>query len=348
MSVLTQQERATLPDPNYKYITTEDDARDAMNFLAGYPVHAIDTETTSLDPFTAKMPLLQIGVPDHAFVFDLRSDTEHSSVDLSILSPILQEPNILKLLQNAAFDMQMIKVRAGYYLTNVYDTMLAEQILNLGLYVKAGLTNLVERYLGLHMPKEPRGTFSDYHQKYQKYQLVYAANDVVALPMIREMQLPKLKKENLENVARLEFEFLKPLCEMELNGISIDTEKWRSIMKDVEIERSEVKKTIQDILGEVEPQTTLFGQSLINIDSGPQLLKALSRYGIELENSQEATLKKYKGIPVIDALLDYRKANKLISTYSESLLEKIHPVTNRLHTSFKQMVRTGRMSSSKS
>lgn len=346
MSDLVQQERQQLPEPNYEYITTEEGARDAMNFLAGYPVHAVDTETTKLDPYLAKLSLVQIGVPDKIFVFDVRSDTEHSSLDLEVLDPILKDPNYVRIFQNAAFDMEMIKVRRDFYVPNVYDTMLAEQILNLGLFVRAGLDALVDRYLGVFMPKEPRSTFTDYHQKFQPFQLVYAANDVAPLHTIRELQIPKLKKEGLENVARLEFEFLVPLCEMELNGILIDVDKWRSMMRDIDRERREIKKIIEDILSEVDSQRTLFGVSMTNIDSQVQLKKALDRFGIPLEDTQEGTLKRYKGIPVIDAILDYRKLNKLISTYAESLLEKIHPITGRLHTQFKQMVRTGRMSSS--
>jgi DNA polymerase-1 len=45
-------------------------------------------------------------------------------------------------------------------------------------------------------------------------------------------------------------------------------------------------------------------------------------------------------------LLAYRKAQKFISTYGETLIGKINDITGRLHTGFRQMVSTGRMSSS--
>jgi DNA polymerase-1 len=118
------------------------------------------------------------------------------------------------------------------------------------------------------------------------------------------------------------------------------------MMREVERERDEVRKIIQDILSEVEDQNTLFGVSLVNIDSNKQLMKALNKYGLSIESTKEEVLKKHKGLPVIDALLDYRKANKLISTYADPLLAKISKYTGRLHTDFRQMVSTGRMSSS--
>ncbi len=343
---LIQQEQATLPKPNYKYITTEDEAREAMSFLNNYPVHALDTETTALDPYEAKWTLLQIGVPDHSFVFDVRHDTEHSSLHPEVLDPILQDPTKTRILQNAAYDMKIIKMSRGYYLDNIYDTMLTEQLTTLGLpNIKANLAALVFRHLGLHIPKEPRDTFKSYGQKFQEFQLEYAANDVAPLHLIRDLQWPRVQSEGLEEAARLEFGFLTPMCEMELNGIHIDQDKWRTIMKDVEVELKEVRGIIQKIFAEIEDQTTLFGVSLINIDSNAQLKTALNKYGLSLEKTDVEALEKHRGLPIIDAILDYRKASKLISTYSETLLAKISKYTGRLHTSFRQMVSTGRMSS---
>ncbi len=335
-----------LPESNFKYITNEADALDAMMFIDRYPIHALDTETTALDPYEAKWSLLQVGVPGHSFVFDVRYDTEHSSLHPKVLSPLLQDTTKIRILQNAAYDMKIIKKNLGYYLTNIYDTMLAEQLLNLGLFTKANLQALVLRYLGLNMPKEPRLTFKDYYQKFNNTQLEYAAHDVVPLHMIRDLQIDRLKSEKLVDVLQLESDFIVPLCEMELNGISIDKQRWRDMMSTIEKERDHLKIVVQDFLRTTDTQQTMFGVSTINVDSQKQLKAALSKYGLSLENTSEGELSKYKGVPVIDAILDYRKANKLISTYSESLLAKISKYTNRLHTDFRQMVSTGRMSSS--
>lgn len=346
MSDIIVENKVGLPVPTYTYVTDEAGARDAMNVLDKYPVHAIDTEATALDPYEARWTLLQIGVPNNYYVFDVRYDTEHSSLDPKILNPLLQDPNKVRILQNAAYDMKLMKLNLGYYLTNVYDTMLAEQLLTLGLFSKASLDALVLKYLGLYMSKEPRDTFKNYHQTFQPFQLEYAANDVVTLHMIRESQQSTIRKESLDNVCRLEFEFLRPLCEMELNGICIDQDKWRVMMAETNDERLKSLEVIQSTLSANQSQSTLFGVSLINIDSNKQLKDALNAYGVPLESTKEDALQKFAGLPVIDAILEYRKAQKLVSTYSESLLSKISKHTGRLHTDFKQLVSTGRMSSS--
>lgn len=339
--------KATLPVPPYEYITNGEDVGRVIEEVLRYPEVEFDTETTGFDPHTKKVVLAQLGVAGKAFVFDVRHDTEHSSVHLEQLKPVLKNPNIKKLIQNSVFDMKMVKKHAGFYVDNIYDTMLVEQLFNLGVSARgAGLADLVKKYLGLEMTKEPSSTFKDYHQTYKPYQLEYAAGDVVVLSLIKSLQEPRLIREGFENVARLEFEFTKPMCEMELNGISIDKDKWRVIMGDVDKERLEVRDEINALLAQSHGQNVLFGVPVINIDSNKQLMAALTNYGLKLDSTDAAALKRYKGIPVIDHLLNYRKLNKLISTYAEPLLDQINPVTGRLHTRFKQMVSTGRMSSS--
>lgn len=346
-----EQKQNMLPKPNYEYITKEEDARRAMNDIARYNIIEFDTEGTSLDPYEGRITLFQIGIPGKSYVFDNRSDTEHSDFNIELFKPILQNRNILKIIQNAVYDMKMVKCNHGFYIENVYDTMLAEQLLHLGLYgigqtfKMAGLKSILKRRLNLEMEKESRTTFSDYNQTFKPFQLEYAANDVVALRLIRDFQLMEIKEHGLEDAARLEFEFTKPMCEMELNGVTFDIERQRKILVGVAEEAKEYGNMVSEYLNATSDQTTLFGVSLINIDSNVQLKKALIKYGLNLEDTQVGTLERFKGVPVVDALLDYRKAQKFMSTYGENLIAKIHPITGRLHTSFNQMVSTGRMSS---
>jgi DNA polymerase I len=335
-----------LPKPNYEYITTEEDARQAINIISQYPMLEVDSEATALNTYEAKISLLQIGIPNKSFVFDVRNDTEHSNIDPQIFKPVLTGNNQLRLLQNAVYDMKLIKHRWGFYIENIYDTMLTEQLFYLGQKMKANLQALVFRYLGITMDKEPQGTFENYGQTFQPFQLEYAANDVSVLRLIRDLQLPTVQKHNFEDVCRLEFEFTKSMCEMELNGIILDAEKQRRLIREMEIERDKCGKEVSVLLDGNEDQTTLFGVTLVNPDSPLQLKNALNKYGLNLEGTAVSVLEKHMGLPVIDSLLAYRKAQKFISTYGEALIERINPITGRLHTDFTQMVSTGRMSSS--
>jgi DNA polymerase-1 len=336
-----------LPKPNYEYITHAEDVPKAFEEIAGHDIIEIDTETTSLDPFKAKMVLMQVGIPNKSFVFDVRYDTEYSDIHPEVFKPILVGNDQTRLLQNAVYDMKIFKRATDFYIENIYDTMLAEQILNLGLVgVRAGLKSLVHRYLGIVMPKEPGSTFQNYGQKFRPFQLEYAANDVAVLKIIKDLQAEDIQKHSFEDVCRLEFEFTKPMCEMELNGITFDIDSQRDIIKYVEEEKNKYAELTNSLFATSEDQTSLFGVPTLNLESNPQLKKALEKHGLPVEDTSEGTLNKYKNVPVVNALLDYRKAQKFISTYGESLIAKIKDETGRLHTRFRQMVKTGRMSSS--
>jgi DNA polymerase-1 len=342
MSQTNDVSLAELPRPDYKYITTTEEALRHIEFIERHPVIEVDTEATGLDPFTAKVVLLQLGVNGKSFVFDVRK----GNVEPSMFKHLLESKQHLKLLQNAVFDYEMLKTNFNIELNRVYDTMLAEQLLYLGLHRKAGLSHLVAKYLHLNMPKDIGKTFQNYNQEYQEYQLRYAANDVVVLKDIYNLQLLKLRQDDLMRAAQLEFDFVKPMAEMELNGMLLDVPQWRGILDEMVVERDRHRIQLSDAFSRTMGQTTLFGVSLLNLDSPAQVIKCLNNLGVGVESSDVKELKKHEKNPIVKLLLDYRKYSKFITTYGEPMIDRIHPLTGRLHTRFKQMVDTGRMSSS--
>ena len=121
---------ADLPNPNYQYITTTEEALRHIEKIERYPIVEVDTETTGLDPFVDRVVLLQLGVAGRSYVFDVRD----GNVDARIFKLLLENKTTLKLVQNVVFDYKMLKTNFGITLDHVYDTMLAEQLLYLGLH----------------------------------------------------------------------------------------------------------------------------------------------------------------------------------------------------------------------
>lgn len=346
MSIYKTTEMPVLPTPEYTYVNDKDHAQEILKSLASHPVIEVDTEGTALDPFECRTTLVQLGVPGMSYVFDIRNDLPYSNIHASIFEEILTNKTQLKLLQNANYDMKVLKVQFGYYIENVYDTMLAEQLMYLGIQVSGfSLARLVEKYLGMDMDKEPRGTFQVYDQEFTNEQIGYAAKDVCILDMIRNAQMKRMNEYELHEALQLEMDFIKPLAEMELNGIKLDTVKWRIMMTEFAEEAKELRSSIELGLQQTQDQMSLFGVPTINIDSPKQLKESLNRLGLSIESTSVEALSKLEGHPTVDAILKYRKNAKLVNTYGEALIDRIHPKTGRLHTQFKQMVSTGRMSS---
>lgn len=342
MSIVASSGLVNLPRPNYEYITNTEDALRRLAQIKEHSIIELDTETDGLDPLSAKVVLLQIGIIGKAFVFDVRD----GNVNAAIFKEILESNKYLKLIQNALFDYEMLKTNFGISMNRMYCTMLAEQLIYLGLNPKANLPHLVAKYLKMMMPKEIATSFMNHYQKYQEYQLRYAANDVCVLRDIYNLQFEQLKAAGLIRAAKLEFEFIKPLAEMELNGIILDTEQWNGILDERTIERDRLRMQISDILNQTINQSTLFGVSLLNLDSPAQLLKSLNSLGVPLKTTDVGELSKHAKNPVVKMLLDYRKEEKFVTTYGEPMINRIHSKTGRLHTNFTQMVRSGRLSSS--
>ena len=99
-------------------------------------------------------------------------------------------------------------------------------------------------------------------------------------------------------------------------------------------------------------------QCIINWDSSQQVIPVLNilgfntkildkKSGEEKESALEKVLSKQKGINDIflNIYLNYKEADKVCTTYGQTYLNAINPLTERIHTNFKQIGTTsGRMS----
>lgn len=323
----------------YQLITTNQELERIVPELEREQTLGLDTEGNKLDPLTAKLFLLQIATKDKAFVIDCQK------VDLTPLKPVLEAERPLKIAQNAKFDYSLLKAQAGITLGSVFDTMLAERVITCGISRETSLRALADKYLGLKLDKTIRDSFADptnpaLHGKFTKEQLDYAARDALILHDIFKKQFALLQEEELIDTAKLEFQVVPVVGDMELRGSLIDQKRWRSHIAELLGKRDNINREIQTDLRHLTDfsQVDLFGNETdsINLDSPLQLLEAFKKLGVELPNTSEATLSKIDH-PLAKKLLEYRGYEKMITSFGESILEKIHPLDNRLHPDFLQL-----------
>ena len=335
-------------NPKYEYITERSHYDKVIKELEGVNVVSVDTETTGFDPHTCKLLLFQISTPDKSYIIDARA---LNIADLPEIRDILEDQKKIKLLQNAKFDYKFIKKHTGIEMYNIYDTMLAEGVLTAGLSAKmSSLKVLSKDYLGLDMDKNIRKSFIGLKDiNFSEDQLKYAAIDTFVLFPIFEAQIPKLKMQGVVDTAKTEFAVTKVIGEMELKGVYINKSKWSDIIKNLKVRRDELTNEFYEkISGFYEYNSIdLFGNSTppININSNPQLLELFNkRVGLNLPSTGDPILETVNH-PLVSTLREYRKYEKLISAFGDSLLEKINPVTKRIHPDFNQMgAATGRFS----
>lgn len=341
-----------------KRLFESDDIKEAtisecLNYLKDLPFISLDTETEGFDPYKDKVLLLQLGNKDNQFVMT-------NNIDFSVFKEILENKLIIG--QNLKFDLRFL-YKLNIYPTRVYDTYLAEVKLNQGIpNVFKNLQALNDKYVGDGVvDKSLRGLI---HRGITDTVIKYAAMDVQNLEIIMQKQLEKARGLSMVKAINLENNFVLTLAYTEFCGMYLDKDKWID-----KVDKSRVKlEESEDVLNKfiidnslykyIDAQLDLFSserRTTINWNSESQVKVLFKELGINLttiekgvkkESVEAKVLKPQENkFPIITLYLEYKGWEKDISTYGMNVVKKINPVTNRLHTSFTQIMDTGRMSS---
>jgi DNA polymerase-1 len=142
----------------------------------------------------------------------------------------------------------------------------------------------------------------------------------------------------------IEMPLVSVLAEMEWEGVTIDTALLSRLSKEYTEKLGDISAAIYAIAGEE-----------FNLNSPKQISEILFTK-LNLPKSKKTktglstdvdALEKLEGShPIVSKLLEYREAQKLLSTYIDALGPQVLPESGRLHTSFNQAVTaTGRLSS---
>jgi ribonuclease D len=164
----------TLPDkPDFLYITETDAARASLSELERNTIIGLDTETYWEPQLNhSRVSLVQIYSPAKpALVLDLQS------IDLEVLRPIVESPDIMMVAHNARFDEGML-LSAGLNPVAFVDTLrLARSTLRLPSYSLASVT---AHLFGIEMDKSFQK--SNWRRRpLTRAQLEYAAMDAVVV-----------------------------------------------------------------------------------------------------------------------------------------------------------------------
>lgn len=311
-----------------------------VSHLSKFDTFAFDIETTGLNPIDSRILLVQVGFPDHSYVI-------RGGADLSRLIPFLQDHKWTKIIQNAKFDTKFFLNYYKVKVSGIYDTFIAENLLFPDSFGGTSLEALADKYLGIKLNKETRKSFFDMKPDalFSDEQLKYASEDVEVLFGIMEAQRVKLEEAGLTKVAELEFELAPVVGAMELSGVPIEVPKWRRILEEYkgkhETSRLRMHELLFDGIDSTE-QLGIFTRDSINLNSPKQIKQAFANLGITMEKTDERTLSLINHPAAIE-LLEYRKFQKILTSYGESFLDKIHPFTGRIHADYQQMgTATGR------
>lgn len=327
----------------YQLITNADQLRAAVADLSTRQAIGVDTETTDLDPYLARLRLVQLATTDGVYIIDVNhfgnGDMKHCEA-LAPLRQLFSSPRPIKIAHNAKFDAKFIKHNLGVDIVGLFDTLLASQLVSAGdIEERHGLEAIAGRYLNEAVDKTER--LSNWEFELSEAQLQYAARDAAVLLPLREKLIDRIKSSGLIQCAQLEFECVMPVVDLELTGFYMNKDRWLEQLAIVEERRAELANELQEMLGEGVAQASLFGppRANINLDSQQQVTEALNRLGIPLPDSTRNWKLQPLAVqyPVVAKLLEYRTMQKALTSYGQNMIEFINPKTGRLHADFRQI-----------
>ncbi len=341
----------------------EIEVQDIISYFKNHKFISLDTETSGLDPHSCELLSIQFGDFDHQFVI------EYSPNILEKLKPLLLRKDVVWVLQNAKFDLQFF-YKHDIILENIFDTYLAEGVLYCGFddvklpnYVRKSLDVLVLKYCGVLLNKSIRGTIN--RVGLTDKVIEYGANDVKYLIPVMTSQMIKIKEDGLWGAVKLDNKFVRVLAYIEYCGIYLNKEKWLAKMEDDSKKLSDMEfalnKWVFERFGDkyVNKQLDLFSAAKrcsLNWNSSKQIISIFKELGVDTKVRDKKTGKMKDSIeakhivkqvhvsPLIQMYIDYKKAQKLVTTYGQNFLDAINPKTGRIHATFWQIMNTGRTS----
>lgn len=187
-----QAKKSSEPTPTceYQLIDTADALVEFSNQAGKADIIAVDIEGDSMFHYQEKVCLIQMEANDQTVVIDPLKIN-----DMSPIKPLLENPNIKKVIHGADYDIRSMYRDFGIAIVNLFDTQLASMYMG---WTETSLEAVVGRHFGVELDK-----------KYQKKNwsrrplpeemVTYAASDVAYLiPLAHHLSQELQKKGRLD------------------------------------------------------------------------------------------------------------------------------------------------------
>ena len=349
---LVEMKTISTTDHEYQLIDRQEKRKILIAELEKQKSFCFDTETTSLEEMDAEVLGLAISYEEgKAYYVNMPTDFEETKSILAEFKHLFTSPTVEKVAQNLKYDLKVLLKYDIQIAGPQFDTMLAHYLANPD--GRHGMDILSEQYLH-YKPVSITELIGKKGKNQLNFRDVpldkateYAAEDAdITFQLKGKLHKELMDKQVAHLMQRLEMPLVPVLADMEMEGIRIDADFLGNYSIELETISKDLEKTIYNMSGAnfniASPKQ--MGEVLFDhmkIDPKAKKTKT-GQY-----KTDEATLQKLAAEhEIVSKIVDYRKVNKLRSTYVDALPKLIHPKTGRVHTSYAQAVAaTGRLSS---
>ena len=337
---------------DYRLVDTPELRKSLIAYLTLQTSICFDSETTAIDPVEADLVGLSFAYrPGEAYYVPIPPDRADAQAIVDEFKPVFENPLIEKIGQNLKYDLLMLKKYGVDVQGRLFDTMIAHYLIEPEM--RHNMDMMAMTYLNYQpveiealIGRKGKGQLTMRDVDVQKV-VDYAGEDADITLQLRNAFAPRLEKDNLNKLFdQVEMPLVQVLTDLELEGITIDTNALADLSATLDADMKQVQQEIFEIAGESfnvgSPKK--LGEILfdkLKLDKNAKKTKT-GQYA----TGEEILSKLEEEHEIARKILDYRELIKLKNTYVDALPLLISKRTGRIHTSFNQAVAsTGRLSS---
>ena len=275
--------------------------------------------------------------------------------ELRKLAPLLEDPSIEKIAHNTKFDMHMLANAGMKIVGKLHDTVVLAKLID------ENRTSYQLRDIAARLPKgvtkfeymvdayKQLNKVSDYRQIPRELLSEYANADVWNCYLEFITDFVKLDSEGLRELYDNEMELMIALYAMERYGMRVDTNYEAPLKRDLQQLTDDAERAVYEEAGKmfnINSAKQLY-DVLMSLGVSPSLIGRTDKGNPKLDKKALANLAEQHNVSIVQKILEYRKNEKLLTTYAEGIYEQ-RDAANRVHGSINQTeATTGRMSITK-
>ena len=337
---------------HYLLVNTDEKVTELIAVLEKANEFCFDSETTSLNTFEAELVGLSFSVKgSEAYYLPISENRDEALQQLKPFLNIFNDTSKTLIGQNIKYDYQVLQNYGISIKNRLFDTMVAHFLIMPDM--RHGMDILAQTYLN-YSPVSIETLIGKKGKDQLSMRSVdvnviknYAAEDADITLQLKHHFAPLLQTNEVEKLFNeVEIPLINVLANIEREGINLDVTALKDFSGQLQTDIAAVEKEIQEHAG-----------TKFNVSSPKQVGEILFDYLKIIDKPKKTKTGQYatgedvltkleNEHPIVSKILDYRELVKLKSTYVDTLPEMVNKKTNRIHTSFNQVVAvTGRLSS---
>ncbi len=339
----------------YNIISKESELKGLLDEILKAKKVALDLETSSLDPFTGKIVGISIAIDEGKAYYIPVAHLDGPNIPLDRVREFLKEVVGMRRFggHNLKFDIKFLKKAGIEPEYPDFDTMIEAYLLNPN-EKRFNLDEMALKFLGYKMmsyDEVMQGALplfaGDFSYVPIERAAKYSCEDADISLRIHNKLYPLIySNEMVELYEKIELPLVSVLAQMELNGVFFDTKYLSSLSLEMEKKLSSLSQRIFEIAG--EPFNLNSPKQVAYILFEKLKLPAMKSTNTGAYSTDVEVLENLApDFEIARLLLEYRKIQKLKSTYVDAIPTMVNKHTGRVHASFNQTgTATGRLSSS--